>query len=492
MASKKTCPVKQDETNVRILGANEPGPRLEEIDDSDSARFEPSDVDWRVPGIIEVEFTDAIHSGVETDSFAPGERKEFSKNWSAGFRKVIESHGLATWKPSFPVLHPWSTEDSIESERKFYRESGRDRFITLRFTGEADVLQIANELRELPEIAQAVAMPQLAPPFGPLDEPLMGTSDQVTNTVCGSDSCLQNQWYIFRCGIDKAWTHASGAGVTIADIDWGFNPLHQDLEPGITLTQSMLPFTNSTIVANGQRCDHGTAVLGLAGARVNSLGMAGVAFEANLWAIQAGSETSIDHALWVAAVDFVRQQPSAGRKVIILEIQTRKCGNIEMSPTINKAILDAIAGDIVVCVPAGNGNATRDAGLGDDGNPIPPTGSILVGATKFDSLGNIFASSNGGPRIVVYAPGDRTHDLTCGLTNDKYRNQFGGTSGAVAKVAGTAALMLQVNATLTHAEVRDILRMSQTPVFDNGTQVGVLLDAEQAVCEALTRAGGHC
>ena len=45
--------------------------------------------------------------------------------------------------------------------------------------------------------------------------------------------------------------------------------------------------------------------------------------------------------------------------------------------------------------------------------------------------------------MVVSAPGDLLHDLTCGQAADNtYRNKFGGTSGATPKVAeyGRAAV----------------------------------------------------
>src|SRR4030095_6783543 len=154
-------------------------------------------------------------------------------------------------------------------------------------------------------------------PFSPFDEPLLGNSDQLMPAVCRSHGSLETQWYIFRCGIDKAWLRASGKGVTIADIDWGFNPNHQDLKSRIQLTRNMLPLTSSRTVTNGLKRDHGTAVLGQVGAQVNKLGMAGIAFEANLWAIQAGSDTITDHSLWARAIEFVRGQPVNGPKVII-------------------------------------------------------------------------------------------------------------------------------------------------------------------------------
>ncbi|MBB5339877.1 hypothetical protein [Tunturiibacter gelidoferens] len=78
-------------------------------------------------------------------------------------------------------------------------------------------------LRSLPEVTHATeyfgfsapsgAGPGLVAPVFPAD-PLLGTTDQVTDP--------EQQWYIFRCKIDGAWTRVSGAGVVIADVDKGF------------------------------------------------------------------------------------------------------------------------------------------------------------------------------------------------------------------------------------------------------------------------------
>jgi subtilisin family serine protease len=487
--------MKADDSTTNKLGPDDPGPQLEEVDDSERSRFEPLPPtdNWWVPGLVEIVFKTAAQSGVmQLRSPNESERKAFSPAWPESLRNVLHANGLLHWKPSFPERYPWST-DSAEKAREKYQKSGRARFVTLTFPPEAETPRIADELRGLPEIEEAVAVPQIGPPCAPIDEPLMGTTDQATDIFCGPDGCLETQWYIFRCGINRAWDKATGIGVTIADIDWGFNAHHEDLESRIQLTRSVVPLTNSGDVANGQKCAHGTAALGLAGARVNHLGMAGIAFNANLWAIQAGTDAVVNFDLWAEAIYFVIDEPSDGPKVIILEIQTRKCGNIEMNAGIRQAIADAINARIVVCVPAGNGNRTFDAGIGDDGNPIPPTGSILVGATRFHSSQNIAANTNRGSRVVVYAPGDPNHDVTCGLSNTRYRKGFGGTSSAVAKVAGVAALMLERNPNLTHDQIRSILAGSQIPVVDNSSnQVGVLLDAEQAVCEAGAIGGNPC
>ncbi|MCA1577729.1 MAG: S8 family serine peptidase [Acidobacteria bacterium] len=462
-------------------------PRLNEINDSKSGRFGPppaSPKDAWQPGLIEVELKQSPFPGLSVANFADKtEMTAYPAAWSNALKHVLDEHGLKHLEISFPLLHPWS-EESEEEALKFYRASGRDRYITLHFPADADVALIAGELRQFPEIVRAAPVPRLVPPSFLTNEPLLGDTDQLTTTVCRPNGGIDNQWYIFRCRANHAWRKASGKGVIIADIDWGFNLFHEELNNRrVEFTYNT--FTNRPGVAEGNRLDHGTAVLGLAGAGANTRGMQGFAHEAALWAIQAGSESVEEHRFWVSALDLVRGRTGDGRrKVVLLEIQTRSLRNVEMCGTIRKAIVDAICSGVVVCVPAGNGG--HDAGVGDDGEPIPPTGSVLVGATKYAGLTNVRDYSNVGNRIVIYAPGDVAHDLTCSFPGDcDYRNRFGGTSGATPKVAGTVALMLQVNGTLTNAQVRDILKRSTLPVIDaSSNRVGVLLNSEQAVSEA--------
>jgi len=279
----------------------------------------------------------------------------------------------------------------------------------------------------------------------------------------------------------------SGAGVVIADIDFGFLDSHEDLSSRIERKYNS--YDGSDKVCQGCEFSHGTAVLGLAGAADNDLGIIGFAFGASLWAIQAntGKGPKPRRSPWALAIDYVRTTPSGGRrKVIILEVQTSGLRNYEMVLSVNKAIRDAIAADIVVCVAAGNGD--RDVSIGDNKKVIPETGSILVGATVsvFPNKNQRASFSNYGERVVVSAPGELSHDLTCGtLADQKYVPSFGGTSGAAPKVAGAIALMLEKKPTLSHNDVKNILMITGTKIItEPGKPVGNFLNVEAAVKEA--------
>lgn len=428
-----------------------------------------------MPGLVAVEFKDPARSGVlDEDLEDTSERRKPSHQWNSDLLKVLLNYQMSGWKPSFPLTYSWSkrSADDLTKARQFYRDRGRARFVTFRFAGKEKITEVAAQLRKVPEIAQAKPVARLLPTE--INEPLLGSTEQVLPFASG----LENQWYAFRCNLPDALEQVTGKGVVIAAIDWGFDRSHADYTAGITLRRNI--YNGSQGVGSGSVIHHGTAVLGLAGARLNSLGIVGFAPESSLWAIQAGEDQVMHPEYWKEAIEFVREFVPVGfdqyRKVIILEAQTALGGNIEGELVIHQAISDAVASGIVVCVPAGNGN--RDADKDDEGADIPETGSILVGATTYENA----PLGNRGTRIAVYAPGDPEHDVTCTSLPERHTNYFGGTSGAVAKVAGAVALLLEADNLLTPAEVKEHLQQSKIDIVDaEGVKVGVLLDCDYAV-----------
>lgn len=445
------------------------------------------------PGVVEVEFREGIRPQITpaTTGAPSGIASPGGVNLTA-LNQILQRYQLERAESSFQISEQEAAQAQAVAQQQGTAVPNLGNFVTLHFPADADTQRIARELSQLLEVERAVAVPKAIPPQTPLNEPLVGNSDQVVlNPVTG----LENQWYIFRCRVNQAWTMASGDGVVVADIDWGYRTSHQDLASRLDLSHAYNAYDGGTNVSAGGSVSHGTAVMGIAGGADNNLGMAGIAFGASLWPIQAntGPGTALGGNAWARAIDWVRTANSSGRrKVIILEVQTGSYGNYEMVPSVNAAIRTAIAHGVVVCVAAGNGD--RNASVDDSGNPIPETGSILVGATEYHATQNRRAGfSNFGPRIVVCAPGDGSHDLTCNSTADSaYRNGFGGTSGATPKVAGTVALMLDVNPDLTHAEIRTILNTTGAAVVtDAGKPVGTFLNAEAAVRAARRQAGGR-
>jgi len=477
-----------DDLANRSLDSDRPGEQDQEFTRSDS----PDSPQW-APGVIHVEFKES-RIPLRMLALARTGESLTETHDLAVVDEILARYSMVPYERTFPISSRQS-DDKVEADR--------DRFITFYAPATEISDNLLADLRSSPDVACATLMPRLAPPSSsPLCEPILGDSGKLANN---SEKCrvypvgakgLDTQWYIFRCQIDAAWNLTtpmlSGNGVVLADLDWGFRTTHQDLRRRIEIPFNTIE--NNFMVSNGAKTNHGTAVLGLAGAAINQRGMAGIAYEANLWAIQAGDDvTGVDvlteFKTWIAAIDLIRTADSQGRrKVLMLEVQTRHGGNAEMALPINKAIIDAINAGVVVCVAAGNKG--RDANIGDDGLPICATGSILVGATEYDpdETINRRAFSNFGPRVTVYAPGDAFHDVTCSdQANDLYTNCFGGTSGATAKVGGVVALMLEANDKLTHQEIEQIFRQTGSPITDDQDPQGIFLDARQAVKEALRR-----
>jgi subtilase family protein len=453
--------------------------KLAEPRETDSISHDAPTETGFVSGVVHVVLKQGFDAGRLAKRLMDGEdSEEFGPDLPV-LRDFLNQHGLKHAEATFDFTPP-----GLEKETN--PPPGRERYVTLYFSPQENTSFISQKLNETSIVDRATPAPKIIPSNSPLEEPM------VNSTIMGQAP----QWYIKRCKVDSGWQlkgpqeFFSGQGVIIADLDWGFLTSHQEFVDRIETRYNAM--TGSTFVNNPTApIHHGTAALALLGAGANGVGMCGIAFGADLWAIQA--DNGKDHGrippfrFWCFALDYVRRTASGGRrKVICLECETGEHCNVESDAAVNQAIRDAIAEGVVVCVPAGNGN--RDAGLDEACNPIPETGSILVGATLFDADDTVnrrAGFSNWGSRVVVSAPGDPNNDITAfSGADDAYLN-FGGTSGATPKVAGAAALMLEANPQLHHAEIRDILKATGTPITDPGTKpIGTFLNVEGAIAAA--------
>lgn len=398
------------------------------------------------------------------------------------------------FKGAYPsvIQLPGEAEEVATAEAASGTSRWHDRIRRFEFATPEEAAAAAEELAGLKGLVKdARQISQVGPPAArPMpSDPLIGTPEDGVAEVSGVEQ--QSQWYLHRTRVPAAWEQgAFGQNVVIADVDWGCLTSHEELKPQLEYVRWM--HDGSARVDDGPEANHGTAVLGIAGAAANGVGICGYAPDARLWMIRADPPAGEVRGpnSWASAIEHVRTRDAEGRrKVLLLEAETRpKQRNIEQFPAVAEAIRQAIKDGVVVCVAAGNGN--HPANLGDDGKQIAETGSILVGATMFDEeapdSNRREPDSNYGERVVVCAPGDPGHDVTCGhQADDDYRDGFGGTSSAAAKVAGAAALMLSVNSALSHHQVRDILVRTGRPTgAEPGKPIGVLLDTAAAVEEA--------
>ncbi len=222
----------------------------------------------------------------------------------------------------------------------------------------------------------------------------------------------------------------TGAGVRVYIIDTGIDRDHPDLNVrgGVNYVQTAKSYDDD----NG----HGTHVAGTVAALNNTIGVVGVAPEAELYAVKvldrrgSGAFSQI-----IAGVDYVTQQKVETQSVPM--VANMSLGAYVGYPTYNAldtAVLNSITAGVVYTIAAGNDGA--DASLCSPAHVIE---AITVGAYADYPAGLTFATySNRGPVVDLNAPGSYIYSTYKG---GGYTT-LSGTSMAAPHVTGTVALYL--------------------------------------------------
>ena len=338
----------------------------------------------------------------------------------------------------------------------------------LYFDQDANLSAAVKDLNNLPFVEKA-QLSYIAPP----------TSAVVPSDPKAIDQVNNGQWYIFRTKVNEAWTLANGSGITIADCDAGFDTNHFELNDNFDISQRYdFGDTGEPLdVDDGIYRSHGTGVVGILAAESNDVEIAGVAHEARVIPLQYFNYDGTDDVPFATGIaNSVLGAISRGADVILLEAQSD--GSAERYTAVRDAVITAINTGIPVVAAAGNSDNELDV----EANNF--TGSIIVGALGLTN--ERMSYSNYGLRVDVATPG--TSLYTTAVSNS-FTNGFGGTSGATPIVAGTVALMLDVNPELTPYEIRSIIRETATSITTD-KPVGGLLNASAAVRKAIMLAGG--
>ena len=261
------------------------------------------------------------------------------------------------------------------------------------------------------------------------------------------DAELDNTWGVKRIGAGTV--HAAGnkgLNVKVAIIDSGIDYRHADLG-GCLGDYCKVAGGRDFVNNNDDPMDdngHGTHVAGTVAALMNGTGVVGVAPEAKLYGLKvldaSGSGKFSDV---IKALEWVVNKG--------IKITNNSYGSSgDPGSLVRQAFDNSYAAGVLHIAAAGNSGSP--AGKNDSvGYPAKYSSVVAVAAT--DSSDKRASWSSTGPAVELSAPGVSIRSTKAGGGYVVYS----GTSMASPHVAGVAALLVGTGASLTNAEIRDIL-----------------------------------
>ena len=275
--------------------------------------------------------------------------------------------------------------------------------------------------------------------------------------------------------VEEVWPTYTGDGINVAVVDDGMHYRHEDLTDNVLTSFNHNYDPDQTDIYNYFE-DHGTAVAGLIAAKDNSLGVRGVAPEANIYGYNYLVEQSD-----------ANEADAMSRNSATTAISNNSWGPGDYGrpqhthelweAAVKDGVTNGYGGKGVVYVwAAGNGADDDDhSNLDEFANFYAVTAVCAVGhddkRSSYSETGSnlwVCGPSNsrrvGQPRIATTDNGNR------------YRGSFGGTSAATPIVSGVAALVREANNALTWRDVKLILAASarKSDPDNTGWELGAL------------------
>ena len=224
-------------------------------------------------------------------------------------------------------------------------------------------------------------------------------------------------WHLVKTHVPDVWVQAAGEGIRVGVVDTGVSLTHPDIIHALNEVKNFTP--NQPDDFQG----HGTHCCGIIGARVNGLGVQGVAPACRIYSAKAlgddgsGSDQSIAEGMdWLI---------SCGVHIISMSL-----GSNAPSPAINTMIDKAVAAGIDVVVAAGNSGPAANT------QEWPSRHPAAIAVAAVDDQGQIANFSSRGPHIAIAAPGVNILSTFKG----KQYARLSGTSMATPFVAACLAL----------------------------------------------------
>ena len=360
-------------------------------------------------------------------------------SWQGGQPVGLEPELAALLSSARPLFS--RSMDVLRADRRTFDPAQQLADLTLYLQMDTpDAVQRGKQLQAFPQV-ECVYLDFLAvPPPADLAPKTPDFSDLQAYTHAAPDGF----------GLAEAihWPGGDGSNVTIADVEYGWEPAHEDLD----MAPSMVAWGWNS----GLYDYHGTAVLGQLIAGDNGYGVTGMTPGAEMVVIspyEAENRYNI-----AAAIDAAAALLDAG-DVLLIEQQAYAGGNfvpVSISPAVFDVIALAVAKGIVVIEPGGNGAQDLDDPYfeGWFDRSIRDSGAIMVGGGASPLSGYRTrdwypSGSSYGQRVdvqgwydnIVTTAGSSMADLFSASDDlQGYTTYFGGTSGASPMVAAVAVI----------------------------------------------------
>ncbi|MGC9500757.1 type VII secretion-associated serine protease mycosin [Streptomyces sp. WG7] len=312
-------------------------------------------------------------------------------------------------------------------------------------------------LRALPTAAAAtllVAVSVAGAPPAAAEDDFSGQCEYPNATYPG------RPWSLQRVQLDELWTESKGKGVRVAVIDTGVDVANPQLKNAVDVKSGRNFLPKDLKDEDGDPIDrgnengttdtvgHGTKVAGIIAARPDDrTGFVGLAPEATIIPIQQNDAEGNGDTDTLAKS--IRYAVEAGADVINISQDT--AGAAEPDPTLEAAVDDALAKEIVIVASAGND------GLGGNIKKTYPASYDGVLAVAASDRNNERASfSQSGDFVDVAAPGV---DMISTVPRGGHCAD-NGTSFSAPYVSGVAALIKAEHPTWTQRQI--VAQIEQT------------------------------
>lgn len=260
----------------------------------------------------------------------------------------------------------------------------------------------------------------------------------------------QITWGIARVNAPPAWNNSTGKSIKIAVLDTGISSSHPDLtvSGGINLVGKLK--NKKWNDDNG----HGTHVSGIIAARNNSIGVVGVAPDAQLFAVKVldayGSGYISDV---IEGIDWAVQNN--------MDIVSMSLGTTTYSQAFNDTAVNAYNSGILLVAAAGN-SGDGNLSTNDVLYPAKFDDVVAVSAINSNNIAPIWSAD--GAEIELAAPGV---DIYSTWLDGSYDTKSG-TSMAAPFVSGVVALIKSKNLSFTTQEIRGALAYNAVDLGDIG------------------------